>query len=197
MPTIFTHALCASIISGSLSDKSYRTKLLLFCALLSILPDIDVLAFYFEIPYNSFWGHRGFTHSLSFAMIVSLTVYMTFFFKDFRKSFPSKIISARIFILLVFSAASHSILDAMTNGGLGVAFLSPFIDNRYFIDGFQFIEVSPLRVSHFLPPAGPTSKVIRVFGSEYYYVLLPSFGIGLGVWIIRWGIKLVKSLKIP
>ncbi len=42
-------------------------RLLATAAVCSVLPDIDVLAFHFGIPYASEFGHRGFTHSIFFA----------------------------------------------------------------------------------------------------------------------------------
>ncbi|HVR39947.1 MAG TPA: metal-dependent hydrolase, partial [Thermoanaerobaculia bacterium] len=38
----------------------------------SILPDADVAGFAFGIPYGSMFGHRGFTHSILFALLASL-----------------------------------------------------------------------------------------------------------------------------
>ena len=40
----------------------------------SLAPDLDVIAFVFRIPYDHPWGHRGATHSLSFAMLAALLV---------------------------------------------------------------------------------------------------------------------------
>ena len=41
---------------------------------LSLLPDADVVAFALGIPYSAPFGHRGATHSLAFAVIVTLVV---------------------------------------------------------------------------------------------------------------------------
>ena len=43
-------------------------KLFILAAICSIIPDVDVIAFKFDIPYESQWGHRGFTHSLVLAL---------------------------------------------------------------------------------------------------------------------------------
>jgi inner membrane protein len=60
----------------------------------------------------------------------------------------------------------HDILDAMTNGGLGVAFFFPFSDTRYFLP-WQPIEVSPLGLKRFFTLRGG----IR---SEMLWLILPS-----------------------
>ncbi|WP_394754281.1 metal-dependent hydrolase [Crenothrix sp.] len=80
----------------------------------AVLPDADVIAFEFEIPYQSQWGHRGFTHSLVFAAVVAL--FCSVFHTQLRSN------SFTVFWFCFVSCASHGLLDALTNGGFGVAF---------------------------------------------------------------------------
>jgi inner membrane protein len=49
--------------------------------------------------------------------------------------------------------ASHGLLDAMTTGGLGVAFFAPFSAERYFFP-WRPILVSPIGIERFLSPRG-------------------------------------------
>src|SRR5947208_5485908 len=42
---------------------------------LSVLPDIDVVAFVLGIPYGAPFGHRGAIHSLAFALLVGIAVW--------------------------------------------------------------------------------------------------------------------------
>ena len=58
-------------------------------------------------------------------------------------------------------------LDAFTNGGLGVALLSPFDDTRYFFP-FRPIEVSPLSVRAFFSAHG-----LAILRSELVWVWAP------------------------
>jgi membrane-bound metal-dependent hydrolase YbcI (DUF457 family) len=44
--------------------------------------------------------------------------------------------------------ASHGVLDAMTDGGLGIAFFAPFDNTRYFFP-FRPVKVSPIGLSFF------------------------------------------------
>jgi len=44
--------------------------------------------------------------------------------------------------------ASHGLLDAFTNGGLGIAFLAPLYNERYFIP-WTPIEVSAMGLADF------------------------------------------------
>ncbi len=35
------------------------------------IPDLDAIGFWLGVPYKSFFGHRGFTHSIAFAVLLS------------------------------------------------------------------------------------------------------------------------------
>ena len=64
---------------------------------------------------------------------------------------------------------SHGVLDALTTGGLGVAFFSPFDNLRYFFP-WRPIKVSPIGVGRFFGERG-----IRVILSELIWIGIPSF----------------------
>jgi inner membrane protein len=156
MASLFGHGLVAFTTSKVIDTKS--SKLLLFLAIGSaILPDLDVLAFKFGIAYSHPFGHRGFTHSIVFALIWS--VLLSFLFGKTRK-----LIFA---IVLLLSTISHGILDAMTSGGKGVGFFIPFDDSRYFFP-FRAIKVSPIGVEEFFSQWG-----VNVILSELKYVGMP------------------------
>ncbi|WP_296384224.1 metal-dependent hydrolase [Winogradskyella sp.] len=168
MASIFGHGLVAYTTSKLIDSKSSR--LLLFLAIGSaIIPDLDVLAFNFGIPYSHPFGHRGFTHSILFAILWSML--LSFLFGKSRKF---------IFVTVLFlSIVSHGILDAMTSGGKGVGFFIPFESSRYFFS-FRGIKVSPIGVEKFFSEWG-----VNVILSELKYIGIPCFII-LGIaFIIR------------
>ncbi|MBI3554862.1 MAG: metal-dependent hydrolase [Deltaproteobacteria bacterium] len=163
MASLFGHT-AAALTVGKLSPYSSKRKLfwLLLC-LVSVLPDFDVVAFVFHIPYSSQWGHRGFTHSYLFALVVALLV-TTLAFRQIR------LFSKDWFVVLAsfFAAgASHPQLDALTNGGLGVALYWPFDLGRYF-HHYRPIEVSPIGITQFFSAWG-----LEVLQSEFVFILLP------------------------
>jgi inner membrane protein len=134
------------------------------CAVLaSILPDLDVLAFKLGIPYAHPFGHRGFFHSLCFALIWGLASVPVFFR---AKGLPKRQLAT---LALTFFAltASHDLLDAMTNGGLGVALLAPFSDERIFFP-FMPIQVSPIGLRSFFSGRG-----LEVLANEVVWVWVP------------------------
>jgi inner membrane protein len=57
------------------------------------------------------------------------------------------------FVFFFLLSASHGILDAFTNGGLGIALLSPFDHSRYFFP-WTPIMVSPIGLKAFLSKWG-------------------------------------------
>jgi inner membrane protein len=162
MASIFGHAFVSFALGKSFSQKKQTSKLFLLAVICAIIPDADVIGFYFNISYGSFWGHRGFSHSFVFALFFSLLI--TFLF--YRKQFTSK--NGLILILFFFACtASHTILDALTTGGKGVAFFSPFKDTRYLFS-WRPIQVSPIGIAKFFGERG--FKVIR---SELLWIGIP------------------------
>jgi len=139
-----------------------------FC---SMLPDVDVVGFRFGIRYGDLWGHRGMTHSLLFAAIIGLAVGVLLA----RSGWERWAMSALFFLI----TASHGVLDAMTDGGLGVAFFSPFDSTRYFLP-WRPIHVSPLGVHSAL-----SVRVISVLRSEIMSVWVPALFIGVILYLLR------------
>jgi inner membrane protein len=168
MCTIITHPAVPIALSILFPQETASSSLLISGALCSIIPDLDVIGREFGIKYGDMLGHRGFTHSIFFASV--LAVFVTFAF--FRNSHDSQLV---IFLFLFLSTLSHPVLDALTNGGLGVGFFAPFSNKRYFF-AYRPIEVSPMRINDFFSQRG-----FSVFVSELKWVWLPSiifFGLG-------------------
>jgi inner membrane protein len=155
------------ICSGvSVPGKSILKRFLFFSILCAIIPDADVIGFKLGIPYSHVFGHRGFFHSLVFAFIFGLLV-SSLFFKG-KNKFVSK--SHLLYWLYFFLlTASHGILDTLTNGGLGIALLSPFSNQRFFFWDTP-IKVSPIGIAAFL-----NKRSLLVIKSEMLWVWLPLF----------------------
>lgn len=143
----------------------------LYC---SLIPDLDVLGFKFGIPYESMWGHRGFSHSLLFAFILGFVFAIILNWK--LKWSRSEVLG--LWLLLSSAALSHLLLDALTNGGHGIALFAPFSDARYFL-AWRPIEVSPIGGAFF------SSRAIPVLKSEALYLGLPILFVSLFTWARR------------
>ena len=127
------------------------------------------------IPYGSMFGHRGITRSLPFALCWAFLVVWCEFKHVVRCSRAWWGLVAFFFVI----TASHGLLDALTNGGRGVAFFAPFSAQRYFFP-WHGIEVSPISVKQFLTEWG--GAVLR---SEAKYIWLPFGALWLGAWLFR------------
>jgi inner membrane protein len=171
MPTILTHPAIPLAIGLGLGSEVVPRRLLVAGVVASIIPDLDVLSFHFDIAYGSTFGHRGFSHSFAFAFMVGLL-----------GMFACRVLGTKWFVVFPFlfvATASHGVLDSFTNGGQGVAFLWPWSNERFFAP-FTPIEVSPIGVSRFFSSRGAT-----VFASELLWVWLPCAVIGLLLMTIR------------
>ncbi|OUS00457.1 hypothetical protein A9Q86_10825 [Flavobacteriales bacterium 33_180_T64] len=174
MASIFGHGLVAYTTAKIIDSKT--SKLLLFLAIgSSILPDLDILAFKFGIPYLHPFGHRGFSHSIMFALIWS--GLLSFFFGKTRKL---------VFMIVLFvSTFSHGVLDALTTGGEGVGFFIPFENSRHFFS-YRIIKVSPIGIEKFFSEWG-----IQVILSELKYIAVPCAVILLSLFVLKKRRKIV------
>ena len=174
MPSVFSHAVAGLGIGAIFYRPGAPNRVWIAGAICAALPDIDVIGFSLGVRYGDFWGHRGFTHSFAFAAMLSAVMLLVF---------PHGVTGmsrALLWLYLFAATASHSLLDAMTDGGLGVAFFSPFDLRRYFF-AFTPIRVAPIGVAAFF-----SSRGLHVLRSELIWVWLPSALLIAGAWIY-WG----------
>ena len=154
MPTILTHPAVALLQTWW---PPLPRRVAIAGAIATILPDVDVVGFTLGIPYAHPLGHRGFTHSIVFALIV------TALFSSMLRVREHRIAT---FVFLFICAMSHAILDAMTNGGLGIAFFAPFHNQRYFLP-WTPIRVSPIGAGFF------SARGLATLRSELVWVWAP------------------------
>lgn len=171
MASVFTHAFAAAALGRVWAGGEVPARFWVLAALCAALPDADVLGFFFGVPYGSTFGHRGFTHSLLFAALAGAGAVALSF-----RGAPNRRSLALFFFL---ATASHGALDALTDGGLGVAFFSPFSDRRFFFP-FRPVEVSPIGPSSFFGRRG-----LEVIASELLWVWLPCALLAAAVLIWR------------
>ncbi len=164
MPTIISHTVVAVAAGKAFAPQNVPDQFWLLSIACSIIPDADVIGFYFGVPYDHFFGHRGFFHSPFFGLLLSILIVAVFFRSV-------EIFSKQWFFYFIFFfllSASHGFLDAFTNGGRGIALLSPFDNTRYFFP-WRPIIVSPIGIKGFLSNWG-----LIVIKSELVWIWLPS-----------------------
>lgn len=170
MTTLISHPLPLLAVGLALGPRIIPPRLLLAGLLFTLLPDADMLAFKLGIAYTDAFGHRGFSHSLLFAGLTG-----TF------AALACRLLSCgplKAFAWVALAAASHSLLDAATDGGLGVAWLWPWSEQRFFLP-WRPIEVSPF-INGFFSQRG-----LAVLASEARWVWLPCLLVALSGMLLR------------
>jgi inner membrane protein len=165
----FGHVAVAYALGKTFTLSIPARRLWSLTVLCCLLPDVDLVGFFLGIPYEHMWGHRGFTHSIVFAILVGLVVS--------RYASPTipywtgpYLVSAFFFFLVTMS---HGFLDSLTDGGLGIAFFAPFDSTRYFFP-FRPLTVSPIGLAQFFSKWG-----ISVLLSEFIWI-----GVPVGLWLV-------------
>lgn len=173
MATPISHAVAALSIGSCFYRAETPKRVWIAGALCSDIPDLDAIGFRFGVHYGDFWGHRGFTHSLLFAALLGGVITLVF-----RN--VGVITRPSLFLYIFAATASHGLLDAMTTGGLGVAFFSPFDNHRFFLP-WRPIRVSPFAVSRFFSLRG-----IGILKTELLWIWVPCAVFALAVLFLRW-----------
>jgi inner membrane protein len=173
MASVISHAVAAAAIGSAAGPSRAPARFWAAAILCAVAPDLDAIGFRLGVPYGSLFGHRGITHSILFALLTAAaaTAWAA------RRASPD--LRIRVLLAVGLAALSHGLLDAATNGGLGVAFLSPFSNRRYFFS-FRPVEVSPIGIRPFFSERG-----IEVLRSEAFWIWLPSAALAGIAWIIR------------
>jgi len=173
--SLFSHTYVALSIGSALAPSVGRARFLILSVVASTLPDADVIGFRLGVAYGDLLGHRGLTHSLPFALAIGLLVVTL----GFRAVPRFGRLWWGLLAWFTLLTASHGFQDALTDGGLGVAFFSPFILDRYFLP-WTPILVSPIGIESFF-----TSYGWAVLRSEMLVVWLPATTIAVMIGSMR------------
>lgn len=141
--------------------------------LLAVAPDLDTLAMRgLDIPYGSFFGHRGFFHSPFFLILLAGCLAAIVVGRRSPRA------AAWLGLVWAGCAVTHPLLDALTDGGSGVMLLFPFSSDRWFF-AWRPIHVSPLGIQRFFARAG---YILRL---EMPFCLAAAAAGATGLWIAR------------
>jgi inner membrane protein len=158
----FSHAAAGLALGTVFWRPGVPARYWVLGAALAALPDVDAIGFRFGVAYGDVLGHRGLTHSLPFAAALSALIVAML------PSGTGPVARGPLWLYLFLATASHGMLDALTNGGGGVAFFAPLHNARYFLP-WSPIEVSPIGVRAFF-----TTRGLRVIVNELAWVWVPS-----------------------
>ena len=145
-------------------------SLLAFPAL-ALLPDLDVIAFAFGIPYRDQFGHRGASHAIATGLVMGALIGWLLARVTGMMRPRSGALAGAIAMI------SHGLLDTLTDGGEGVALLWPLTSERFFAP-WQPIPVAPIGLG-FLSQRGLYCAAVELalFAPFLIYALWPRRGV--------------------
>jgi inner membrane protein len=171
VPSVFSHAIGGATVVACILPRP-TAGLVAIGAVLAVLPDLDVVGLAVGWDLDHRFGHRGVSHSLIAAALLAG-------FATLALRLPSPARRRAAWLVLALATASHGLLDALTNGGRGVAFFAPFSDARYHFPA-RPIEVSPIGVREFF-----TARGVEVLVNEAVWLWAPALAaLGLA-WALR------------
>ncbi len=182
MPTAFTHVLVGGATARVLPRELPRWRIAWALGLAAAAPDLDVVAFKLGIPYGHPWGHRGLSHSLLAAAVLGAAVALLATWDRRAARRHAGALTAVGFL----AVASHGLLDALTDAGLGIGFFLPFSNERFFFP-WRPIETASVHPGRFFSARG-----LEVLWSEVCWVWLPLVGVAALTWFGRKGWRFVK-----
>ncbi|MCP4900567.1 MAG: metal-dependent hydrolase [bacterium] len=169
MPSPVTHGLVGIVMAQTVPLGVSKRRSTVVFAVLSVMPDIDLLGSLAGIPWRGNLGHRGITHSVGVAVVCGLIGARIIHGKQGLSR--RKVVGLTLLACAV--AVSHGLLDAATSIGVGVGLLMPFFDERI------ILPVRPILV----PRArgdGLVLAMLRMVLAELLTVWLPLF-VGAGI----------------
>ena len=89
MASAFTHGFVALSFGKLMFPERMPLRFWVLSIVCTLLPDIDVVGYYFGVRYGDMLGHRGFSHSLLFALLVAVLVTVAVFPAVRRFPMPS------------------------------------------------------------------------------------------------------------
>lgn len=174
MASVFGHIAASTALGYAAFPKQTRWATVLMAGFCAFAPDLDVLAFRFGIAYESQWGHRGWTHSVFFAVVFGILMTLLLHLMS-----PKNTVGYKTGLWLILSTLSHPLLDMLTNGGRGCALWWPFSTERLFFP-VRPILVSPMSVGGFIGEWG-----LRVLLSELVWIGVPALVVVLAARGVR------------
>src|SRR5690349_24574382 len=121
MPTVISHSIVGAGIA-SFFKGAHRKKIIVAAILLAALPDFDTILMGI-FGRDSIFRHRGFMHSIFFAVVAGMTAAFIFKQKNWIPKNRFWLMALLFFIVIV----SHPCLDGFSTAWkYGVAYLAPF-----------------------------------------------------------------------
>ena len=146
MPSSIGHALAATAVGAVVLPTRMPRRVWLAGVVCAVLLDLDAIGRPFGRGDISWLGgHRALTHSIAFALVLGVVVS-----RAVRLTADDPVSRTRLAAFLVLATATHGVLDAFSEYGLGVQFLAPFSTKRFHAPRLTF--------------AGPWQEILWIWG---------------------------------
>ncbi len=123
----YLHFAPAVALAVAVGLPTMGWRLMLVGAACAVVPDADFLLVWLRFDsYSGPYGHRGFTHSLGFALLVGLTA--VWWPGSASRSWRRR---GGVGLYLALCTASHPLLDGLLNAGICNAWLWPLDGARH------------------------------------------------------------------
>jgi inner membrane protein len=162
MPTFVGHSLvglsvCAPLQRTPLGKVMSFPGWLALLVIVSLLPDLDVLMLRW-LPYSHPLSHRGLGHSLLFALAAAFCITM---FCNLTGILHGTLFTfILVWLLVALVMGMHGLLDALTDGGLGIGLFIPLTLRRY------FFPITPIPVALLEPATMFSPYMLHVYAVE-------------------------------
>ena len=190
----FTHIALGAAVGGTVLGKKAGNRALFWGAIGGSIPDFDVVVARFYEPVEALFVHRGFSHSILFAIIAAPLLGLII-------SRIHKEVSFRSWTWLSFWAIlSHSIIDCFNT--YGTALLEPFssariaFDSIGIIDIFLIIPSIVLMLLALIQPKGATRRKLFSVVTLVYFFVFVSVSVFNKLSIERKAVKQIHSLGV-
>ncbi len=146
---VFLHFAPAIGLAATAGRRFISPRLMLAGAACAVLPDVDFLIMKIGgFPYGHIYGHRGFTHSIGFAILLAVLAWLWAvpWRRQAQQTWKMRWADRAVaggFILLC--TLSHPLLDNLINAGICTAWLWPLDDARTCLP-WRPISVSGMRM---------------------------------------------------
>jgi len=120
-----THIAIGACVGEAFFEKGFGKKAMIWGALAQSIPDIDFISSFWMNTSEDLLAHRGFTHSILFALLIIPVFAMT---AD-RVHRPHNIAFKKWILFFAAEVFLHLFLDGFNNYGIG--WLEPFTHQRF------------------------------------------------------------------
>lgn len=153
-----TQIVLGAAVGEAVAGKKVGNKAMLYGAIAGTIPDLDAFANYFTDTISAIEIHRGFTHSIVFALLAAPIFGYLIFLIEGKKSMPWKGWSW----LMFWGLFTHPLLDSFTTWGtqlfwpldIRLAFKSIFV-----IDPLYTLPFLILLIMAFRQPKGTAKRI--------------------------------------